>query len=170
MSVLTDVFATPPAPGPPRRGQYAEADRADFNGADDARNRIGHAAERMSKPDVIGGSTIGVVGGPQIAGVPRRARRIAGVRVLRRQIGPARFGPGEPRLLPRFDEGIGFADGSTEESKHGFYRNKGRRGETRTQKRRGAKAWKRCESPGVLRDPRATQQVLKGRHFLTAES
>jgi hypothetical protein len=117
------ALAAPP-PRPSGGGDGAEAYRADLDRADDAWNGIGGAAERMSQPDVIVGSTIGVVRRPQVTGVPGGARRIAEVRVLRCEAGPAGFGPGDPRLLPCLDERVGFADASTKDSEHGSYRNK----------------------------------------------
>ena len=115
---------TPP-PGPAGGGEDAKPDRANLGGAHHTRQAVVRSAERMREPDVIIGSAIRIVRGPEMAGVPRGARWIVGIWILGWRIRPAGFGTGQPRFLPGFHEAVGLGDRrTTQESEHGSYRSK----------------------------------------------
>src|SRR5262245_54424712 len=98
------LTATAPAPRPSRRRQHSEPDCANLDRAYDPRHRIGRAAERMSKPDVIRGTAVRIVGRPEMPCGPGRARWVFRERIVRQRFGPARLRAGEPRLLPCLDK------------------------------------------------------------------
>src|SRR6185503_20903726 len=79
------------APRPPCGRQHTEPDCANLDRAYDARHRVGRAAERMSKPDVIRATAVRIVGRPAMPCGPGRARWVLRERIVRRRLGPARF-------------------------------------------------------------------------------